>query len=147
MSKKEIEDLLETIKYNIPIEEYRSEGTSDGLCHYELDEDSWQYKTLEYIKNLQQENKQLSNNVNKLNSTLETMIKTNAELGIKLHNKEKELQQRESIIEEAIEFINSNKSKTSYDNMQIWVDELALYDNDCKKLLNILSEYKGDNNE
>lgn len=59
MSDKEIKDLLNTIEYNIPIEEYKSEGTSDGLCHYELDEESWQYKTLKYVQEIQQENQQL----------------------------------------------------------------------------------------
>ena len=52
----EIKEILEALKDNIPIEEYRSEGTSDGLTHYEEDKDSWQYKLLDYIFNLQEEN-------------------------------------------------------------------------------------------
>ena len=53
--QEEIKEILEKLKDNIPIEEYRSEGTSDGLTHYEEDKDSWQYKLLDYITNLQEE--------------------------------------------------------------------------------------------
>lgn len=52
---EEIKRIIEKLKDNIPIEEYRSEGTSDGLTHYEEDKDSWQYKLLDYITNLQEE--------------------------------------------------------------------------------------------
>lgn len=50
----EIKEILEKLKDNIPIEECRSEGTSDGLVHYGEDEDSWQYKLLDYITKLQE---------------------------------------------------------------------------------------------
>ena len=61
--KDEIKIILEKLKDNIPIEEYRSEGTSDGLTHYEKDKDSWQYKLLDYITNLQEENKELKKKI------------------------------------------------------------------------------------
>ena len=57
--KDEIKEILGKLKDNIPIEEYRSEGTSDGLTHYEEDKDSWQYKLLDYITNLKEENEHL----------------------------------------------------------------------------------------
>ena len=59
---EEIKRIIEELKDNIPIEEYRSEGTSDGSTHYEEDKDSWQYKLLDYITNLQQENEKLKYN-------------------------------------------------------------------------------------
>ena len=52
---EEIKRIIEELKDNIPIEEYRSEGTSDGLTHYEEDKDSWQYKLLDYITNLKKD--------------------------------------------------------------------------------------------
>ena len=51
-----IEEMLEKLKDNIPVEEYRSEGTDDNLTHYEEDKDSWQYKLYNYITNLQEKN-------------------------------------------------------------------------------------------
>lgn len=57
--KDEIKKLLEKLKDDIPQEEYRSEGTSDGLTHYEEDKDSWQYKLYNYITKLQDRNKEL----------------------------------------------------------------------------------------
>ena len=64
--QEEIKEILEKLKDNIPIEEYRSEGTSDGLTHYEEDKDSWQYKLLDYITNLQEENERLKIECNAL---------------------------------------------------------------------------------
>lgn len=70
----EIKKLLEDLKSNIPIEEYRSEATSDGLTHYEEDKDSWQYRLLDYITNLQKEKiqlvKQRDNYKSKVENTL-----------------------------------------------------------------------------
>ena len=72
---EEIKEILEKLKDNIPIEEYRGEGTSDGLTHYEEDKDSWQYKLLNYITNLKKENEKLQTTVNNCKQTNEKAIK------------------------------------------------------------------------
>ena len=55
----EIKEILEELEDNIPIEYIRSCDSPDGLGHYEQDIESWQYKLLDYITNLQQENERL----------------------------------------------------------------------------------------
>ena len=53
-------------------------------------------------------------------------------------DKEMEMLELQSVIDKAIEYIESSKSKTSYDNMLTWVEELYLDDDRCKELLEIL---------
>lgn len=74
MSEKEIEDLLNTIEDNIPIDEIRSVDTASGLTEYELDEESYQYQSLKYIKELQQENKQLKEQLQQSEEVIQEAI-------------------------------------------------------------------------
>lgn len=63
MSEKEIQELLKTLKFNIPCEYIRSCDTGDGIGRYEEDEYSWQYKLYIYINQLQEENQELKEKI------------------------------------------------------------------------------------
>lgn len=52
---EELEELLETLKYNIPEDYIRSCDTSDGIGYYEIDTESWQYKLYYYVNKLKSE--------------------------------------------------------------------------------------------
>lgn len=59
MKNKEIEELLNELKDNIPEDYIRSVDTKEGIGRYELDINSWQYKLLSYIETLENRNKEL----------------------------------------------------------------------------------------
>lgn len=88
---------------------------------------------------LHEENKTLKKSTDDLNKTLENMIKINAELGIKLHDKEEKLKQKDSIIEEAIKFINKHRYQSSPLGFELGLNPSQLW-----QLQSILNKYKGD---
>ena len=152
---EEIKRIIEELKDNIPIEECRSEGTSDGLTNYEEDKDSWQYKLLDYITNLQQlyENGlKVNQNSHKYITELEM---NNAILKEELKNRPivdftfdvyKELEDYKSRCEKAIEYIKEHIKYECDDNFNgMSFYSYHLYDFKKEDLLNILN--KGDVNE
>ncbi|MBO7611080.1 MAG: hypothetical protein J6T23_02590 [Elusimicrobia bacterium] len=123
--KEEIKRIIEELKDNIPIEECRSEGTSDGLTHYEEDKDSWQYKLFDYITNLQQENERLTRSVVSYD---ETLLKRNNEYEDYKSRCEKALKKLKEIRQSTFSKYNSNE----------WNNCLS-YNDDIKPLENILN--------
>lgn len=61
MNKEELKEVLQNLYHNIPIDYTRSCDSSDGIGHYEEDEESWQYKLYKYITNLQHQLEQKRN--------------------------------------------------------------------------------------
>ena len=138
MSKEEIKNLLETIEDSIPVEEYRSVSTSDGLTHYKLDKESYQYKVLEYIKDLQQENQKLKENL------MESMLNSyNQGCEYTKVVYKKQLKQRDEVIDEVIEYLN-NLEQGIINGKIIGFNHFIPLFSQVKSTLN---KYKGDNNE
>ena len=99
----EIKRIIEELKDNIPIEEYRSEGTSDGLTHYEEDKDSWQYKLLDYITNLQQKYEIAQKDIESLKNNYNDLIKMSEN---KIDNLQEENERLKNFIDNLISTFN-----------------------------------------
>lgn len=126
MSEIEIKDLLNTIQSNIPYDYCRSEGTEDNLYQNWLDEDSWQYKTLNYIEQLRQENQQLKEN--------------NQAMQLEMARTWEKLNRRDEVIDEANNLITNYLCSEEYCGLDV-----PLIGDFFMNLKKILQKYKGDN--
>lgn len=138
---KEINKLLEELKYNIPQDYVRSCDTAGGIGYYEDDEYSWQYQLYRYIIDLQNrvekltgENQDLEERIDYLSKQLEKKYEKVGTLTNELlYEENKHLQ---SVIDKAIHFIETCNPDVNLDSM--FLNESYISNYGACELLEIL---------